>query len=264
MDDANAADAAALLARNRLARTKLGGLPAPLVPPDEAAGYRVQGLLHDALQRGGHGELAGHKIGCTTPVMQAYLRIEQPCAGQVFASRVFHEEAHLQMSDFVRPGVECEIAVMLARDLPETGVAYDRESVAVAVEGAMAAIEIVDDRYQDFRSLGAPTLIADDFFNAGSVLAEPRRDWRELDLATVTGRMTINGREVGHGSGAHIMGHPLHALAWLANLRARQGQPLRAGEFVSLGSIVETKWIMAGDRVVAELGALGRVTAVFS
>ena len=39
----------------------------------------------------------------------------------------------------------------------------------------MAAIEVVDDRYADYRALDAPTLVADDFFNAACVLGRRSR-----------------------------------------------------------------------------------------
>jgi 2-keto-4-pentenoate hydratase len=60
------------------------------------------------------------------------------------------------------------------------------------------------------------------------------------------------------------MGHPFEALAWLANLRARSGLGLRAGEFVLLGSVVETRWVSAGDEVVVAIEGLGEVRATFA
>ena len=63
--------------------------------------------------------------------------------------------------------------------------------------------EIVEDRYADFRAFDTPTLIADDFFNAGCVLGAPVTGWRELDLADLRGRMTINGVEVGRTQNMH-------------------------------------------------------------
>jgi 2-oxo-3-hexenedioate decarboxylase/2-keto-4-pentenoate hydratase len=128
----------------------------------------------------------------------------------------------------------------------------------------MAAIEVVDDRYEDYRSLDVPTLIADDFFNAGCVLGEPLEAWRELELAGLRGRMTINGVEVGTGSGADILGHPLEALAWLADALAARGRHLNAGEFVLLGSVVETRWVEPGDRVEIEIEGLGSARAEFT
>ena len=126
----------------------------------------------------------------------------------------------------------------LAHDLPAAGAPYRRARVGAAIGACMAAIEVVDDRYEDYRSLDTPTLVADDFFNAACVLGAPVEAWRELDLAAIRGRMTINGAEVGVGSGGDILGHPLEALAWLANALAARGRHLEAGDFVLLGSVV--------------------------
>jgi 2-oxo-3-hexenedioate decarboxylase/2-keto-4-pentenoate hydratase len=127
----------------------------------------------------------------------------------------------------------------------------------------MAAIEVVDDRYEDYKALDTPTLIADDFFNAGCVVGRDAENWRELDLTRLTGRMRINGREVGTGKGGDILGHPLNALAWLANALAVRGRMLTAGELVLLGSVVETRWVAAGDLVEIEVEGLGRASCVF-
>jgi 2-oxo-3-hexenedioate decarboxylase/2-keto-4-pentenoate hydratase len=108
-----------------------------------------------------------------------------------------------------------------------------------------------------------PTLIADDFFNAGCVLGPPVAGWRELDLAALRGVTRVNGAQAGQGEGRAVMGHPLEALVWLANLRARLGPGLRAGEFVLLGSVVETRWVAADDEVVVAIEGLGEVRATF-
>ena len=102
------------------------------------------------------------------------------------------------------------------------------------------------------------SLLADEFFGAGCVLGPEVRDWQDLDLAALSGRMRVNGVEVGSGAGGDILGHPLNALVWLADLRARQARPLKAGEFVTLGSLVQTVWIDSGDEVVAEIDGLGK------
>ena len=68
--------------------------------------------------------------------------------------------------------------------------------------------------------------------------------------------MLINGREVGHGDGGMILGHPLEALAWLANSRAARGLGLQRSIRV-LGSLVETKWPDPGDSVRIEIDMLG-------
>jgi 2-oxo-3-hexenedioate decarboxylase/2-keto-4-pentenoate hydratase len=250
--------AARALLGQRLALEPITALSEELIPHTITEGYAIQAALNSFLTHAGMGELVGHKIGCTTPVMQAFIGINHPCAGRIFSHTVMHGSAQIPRSGFVKIGVECEIAVQLAQDLPAQAEPYTRESVASAVGAVMAAIELVDERYQDYKTLGIPTLIADDFFNAGCVLGEPVHDWQQLDLAALVGRTLINGVEAGRGNGALVMGHPFNALAWLANSRFEHGLPgLKAGEFVLLGSVVETKWLQAGDAVRIEIDQLG-------
>jgi len=254
-------------AAERIAAARLGGgpraaLPEGLRPRDEAAAYRLQARVHERLART-LGPPVGYKIGCTTPVMQAYLRIPNPCAGAILQRTVHRGHAALAHRGFVRVGVECEIAVQLGADLHAAPPGPDREALRGAVAALMTAIEIVDDRWVDYPSVDTPSLIADDFFGAGCVLGPPLEDWRTLDLASLGGAMRVNGREVGRGTGADILGHPLEALAWLAGHLTGRGEGLRAGEIVLLGSLVRTEWLAPGDEVEIEIERLGRAAARF-
>jgi 2-oxo-3-hexenedioate decarboxylase/2-keto-4-pentenoate hydratase len=253
-------DAAELIAATRLARRPLERLPDRLRPDDEAQAYALQAAVNDVLAGTGLGAVTGHKIGCTTPVMQAFLAIPNPCAGEVFDSTVFSETGTFRTADALRLGVECEIAVMLGHDVAEP---LTRASAADAVAAVCASIEVVDDRYHEYPTLGTPTLIADDFFNFGCVLGPAVRRWRDLDLETIGGRMLINGEEVGRGRGADILGHPLEALVWLSANAVARGRPLRANQFVTLGSLVATNWVGAGDEVRIEVDGLGEAVARF-
>src|SRR5215813_4388569 len=255
--------AAGIIATARRNRAALKALPPEIAPRDEADGYRVQRAVHDLLLPGS-GALVGYKIGCTSKVMQEYLDIPHPCGGGVFASGVHDSGARLRAADFVRVGVECEIAVLLARDLAPSEEPFTAEWVMEAIEAYLPAIEIVDDRYEQWESLGAPTLVADDFFAAGCVLGEPVARTAAPDLLRVTGRALINGNEAGRGTGADVLGHPHEALAWLANHLAAEGRGLHAGQIVLTGSLVKTVWLNAGDHVRMELEGLGEVEATFA
>lgn len=257
-----AAEAAAeFLLQSRLERVRMARLPEAIHPAGEDDGYLIQDLVHAKRAATRLGPVAGLKIGCTTPVMQAYLNIGQPCAGGIAAATVHRgKAARVAAADYVRLGVECEIAVELGAGLPAAGAPYDRSKVAGAVAAVMPAMELVDDRYADYGDFGVASLIADDFFNAGCVLGPGVHAWRDLDLAAVNGTMWINGREIGRGTGADIMGHPFEALAWIANRWAALGRGLEAGSFVMLGSVVQTQWLQAGDTVRTAISGLGELT----
>jgi 2-keto-4-pentenoate hydratase len=251
------------VATARRSRTPLAALPPDQVPASEAEGYRVQRALHD-LMLPQAGPLVGYKIGCTSAVMQQYLDIPHPCGGGVFARGVHDSGAGLRFADYVRVGVECEIAVRLARDLSPSEEPFTAEWVMEAIDAYFPAIEIVDDRYVKWETLGAPTLVADDFFAAGCVLGEAVPRSAAPDLLKVAGRAIINGTEAGRGTGADVLGHPHNALAWLANHLAAEGRGLHAGQIVLTGSLVKTIWLNAGDTVQMELDGLGIVEAAFT
>jgi 2-keto-4-pentenoate hydratase len=255
--------AAQTISTARRARTRLKALPPDIAPRSEAEGYQVQRALHD-LMLPETGALVGYKIGCTSKVMQEYLNISHPCGGGVFARSVFESGARVNASDYVSVGVECEIAVRLARDLAPSEEPFTAEWVMEAVEAYFPAIEIVDERYESWETLGAPTLIADDFFAAGCVLGEGVGRSDAPDLLKVAGRAVVNGVEAGRGTGADVLGHPHNALAWLANHLAAEGKGLHAGQIVLTGSLVKTVWLNAGDHVAMELSGLGKVEAVFA
>jgi 2-oxo-3-hexenedioate decarboxylase/2-keto-4-pentenoate hydratase len=256
------AAAAKLIAAARRSRTPLAPLPGEIAPSNEAEGYRIQGAVHDLLVAD-FGPLVGHKIGCTSAVMQQYLNIPHPCAGAVFERGVHRSGALLRHRDFVRVGVECEIAVRLSRDLDPSTAPFTADNVAPAIEAYLPSIEIVDDRYVDWQGIGGPTLVADDFFAAGWVFGEAVNRSKAPDLLTLQGRALINGREVARGTGADVLGHPHNALAWLGNHLAASGKGLRAGEIVLTGSLVKTLWLATGDQVTMDLSGLGMVSAEF-
>jgi len=261
--DKIAAAAEAIAAARREGR-HLGPLPEPIRPADLDEAYRVQDRVHALLTEAGWGAVVGHKIGATTRSMQRYLKVGHPCAGGVFAATMREPGASVPHARFRRVGVECEVAVRLGRDLRPEDAPFGRAALERAADSYMATIELVDDRYLGWTTLGTPTLVADDFFGAGNVLGAPVRPERAPDLAAAKGRVLVNGAEAATGSGADVMGHPLEALAWLADLCAKRGVTLRAGEFVSTGSMVKPLWLAPGDRVAIEVEGLGRVALDFA
>jgi 2-keto-4-pentenoate hydratase len=255
--------AANVIAAARRGRIPLQPLAADIAPRTEAEGYRIQAALAGLLSAD-FGAQAGYKIGCTSAVMQQYIGIAHPCGGSVFAKGVHDSGVSLRHNDFVRVGVECEIAVRLGRDLVPSEAPFTADKVAQAIESCLPAIEIVDDRYSDWQTMGAPILVADDFFAAGCVLGRPVVRSAAPDLKDVAGRAVVNDVEVSRGTGADVLGHPHHALAWLANHLAADGRGLRAGQIVLTGSLVKTIWLKPGDRVTMELSGLGSVAVAFT
>lgn len=265
MSDAAVQEAAKVIANVRLARDRLERLPSALEPPDEAAAYLIQAELHRELETRGNGDYAGHKIGCTTPVMQRFLGIDSPSAGGILRAELHQSPAIIATRGTTQFGVECEVAVRIDVDLPPRpdGRAYGHDELIPLIRECLATIEIVENRYVDYGQLSAATLIADDFFGAGLVLGQARTDVDPGALDRATATMSIDDVIVGEGRGSDILDHPLNALAWLANSLNDRGSLLQAGEIVTLGSLVATHWVEAGSQVRVDNDLLGSVEVSF-
>ena len=238
-------------------------LPAELMPADLDEAYAIRHAFEESEIARGRGAVIGYKIGLTTPIMQRLCGVDEPCYGAIFAGEVHHGSAELALANYCRLGIETEIAVRLGEDLPQGScTGGDRDRVAGAVESCMAAIELLEDLRHDYKRLSAAAMVAGNVWNAGAVLGTPVADWRRLDLAAAASRLTINGKEIGHGKGGDVMGNPLNALAWLADKLAAQGTPLKRGMIVLTGSMVPIQFPEAGDHAIVEVAGLGAAELV--
>ena len=73
-----------------------------------------------------------------------------------------------------------------------------------------------------------------------------------------------NGEIVGLGAGAATLGHPLNAVAWLANTLGRRGIPLKAGEVILSGSLATMVSAKAGDHMRVSIGGMGSASVTFA
>ena len=252
--------AAGFLWEEHHARKPFAPIPAPLAPRTVDEAYAVQEGFHTRMAEV-HGRIAGYKVALTTPVMQQMVGFHAPIAGAILGGTMHSSPVTLRRIDYVRLGIECEIAVELGMDLPAAKAPYSRDLVADAVAAVIPAFEVVDDRQADYAQLAAHvlSLIADNAWNAGVVLGSPLREWHSLDLAAARGAMALNGVVVGEGHGRDVMGHPFEALTWLVNMLAQQGKSLTQRMIVMTGSIVATRFVDAGDVASFSMDGMGEV-----
>ncbi len=242
-------------------RARFQPLPDSLAPRTLDEAYLVQDEFV-ALRANKLGGISGYKIALATVAMQKFVGVDAPQAGVMLESTLRRSPASVRAADYVRLIVEFEIAVEIVEDMPAADAPFSRKRVMESVGAVMPAIELADDRDADYAELSKHPLdlIADNSWNEGAVLGTPVTDWKKIDLAAVRGIARINGQPVGEGRGADAMGHPLDAVAWIANHLASLGRSLLRRDVVITGSLVTTKTVKPGDRVQFSLEGLGEVT----
>ena len=121
----------------------------------------------------------------------------------------------------------------------------------------------MENRYDDLKTLGTPTLLADQVYHVAAVLGDQGNvDWRALDVAALRGRILIDGVERDAGVTSDLMGHPFTCLAFLASSSvAAAFGGLKAGQCVMLGSVTPPVWLDGPAVVTVEFYPLPAVTA---
>ena len=224
-----------------------------------AVAYAVQ--RHNTERRLAAGQrLAGRKIGLTSVAVQKQLGVDSPDFGMLFAEMAVGDGEQIALSRTLQPKVEAEIALVLARDLPHQRNTFADFISAVAY--ALPAIEVVGSRIANWEIKLLDT-IADNASSGLYVLGSKPVKLDKLDLFHCAMAMERDGETVSSGSGAACLGNPLNAAVWLADMMARVGAPLQAGDVVMTGALGPMVPVKGGESFVARIEGLGEVHAVF-
>ena len=216
-----------------------------------------QDLLRRRQERGER--LIGHKIGVTSKVVMEMLKVGQPDFGHLTSAMVYNDGA-VPIDSLIAPKAEGEIAFILKRDLAGPGIT--EADVLRATQCVLPCFEIVDSRVRDWK-IAIQDTVADNASSGCFVLGDSAADPRAVDLATVGMTLEKNGEVVATGAGAAALGHPLAAVAWLANTLGELGQTLRAGEVILSGSLAAMVPVARGDRLRMSLGGIGSAEVRF-
>ena len=121
------------------------------------------------------------------------------------------------------------------------------------------AFEVIDDRNSPY-PLDMLSLVADNAWNEGIVLGA----WRAVAGSRRRARHRgVERRVIDEGHGRDVLGHPFEPLRWLANHLCGRGQTLHAGEIVSTGSLVTTRFPKAGEQYRFTVEGVGAVEVGF-
>ncbi|MGB9365826.1 MAG: fumarylacetoacetate hydrolase family protein [Xanthobacteraceae bacterium] len=226
-------------------------LPDALKPTSIAEAYLAQEVYH-RLAEPVYGPVGGVKVATTTKVMQQLMGITHPCGGAIFARTIHTSPARIAKSDFINLRIESEIALKLGQEMSAAKAPWTAESVVPFVAGAMPAYELIEDRNAVYTETNAVSMIVENCWNGGVVIGAPKAVNPEAIIG-VTGRQTLNGKQIGEGQSEN----PFATLAWLANLLAERKRDLKAGMVIITGSVIPTFSITPGDRCGFAVDGLG-------
>lgn len=206
-------------------------------------------------------KITGRKIGLTSKAVQAQLGVEQPDYGALFDDMEIENFGEIAAASICQPRIEGEIAFVLKSDI--TSMAPTLDDVQKAIDYAVAAFEIVGSRIRDWDITIFDT-IADNASSGKYVLSNKRVKLESLDLVNCKMSLEADGEIVSSGQGTACLGNPLIATQWLADVMAKAGHPLRAGDVVLSGALGPFVNVDAGKTYSLKIEGLGDVQTTFT
>ncbi|MFG2502884.1 2-keto-4-pentenoate hydratase [Streptomyces sp. NPDC048441] len=216
---------------------------------DEA--YAIQAAL--LARREARGErIVGVKLGFTSKAKMAQMGVSDVIVGRLTDAMRVTDGDDVDLSRFIHPKVEPEVAYRLCRDVDLADPTTDIES---CVDAVAPALEIIDSRYRDFRFTYSD-VVADNT-SAAAFAIGPWRPVRDVSNRAV--RMVGSGAAEVVGSTAAVLGDPVRALHALVDMCRRRGIPLRAGQVVLAGAATAAV-PLTGGVTCCDVAGLGTVS----
>jgi|SRR5579859_1133467 len=226
--------------------------------PDVALAYEIQDRYVAGLCASGALK-AGFKVGLTTKRMQQMCGVDEPISGVVLGDRIMSSPGVVRAADYVRLGIESEMAVRIAPGVTAASGGLETLPLAELIDQICATFELVEDSGADYKRLSAASIVADNSWNAGLVLGPPACASQFEHLRERRGFLRLNGEVVNQGSSDEVLGDPLNAVHWLASHLRGRGAELAPGQWVSTGAIVPTRFVAPGDTYRFEIDGLAPV-----
>jgi 2-keto-4-pentenoate hydratase len=212
--------------------------------------YRVQQLV--ARRRTARGDaVVGRKVGLVDPRAQRALGTDEPICGRLYRSGVLPEGGGVPASELAGMRLECELAVVLERELVGPGITGAH--VAAAVAGIAPAFEVIEDRLPDGAQVA--DMVADNCAGVGVVLGATLLPLSAVDRPATGVVLEVDGVTVGSGASGAVMGDPLRAVTWMVNRLATVGDGVAAGEVVLTGAMFPPVTLDGPARLRAGFGS---------
>lgn len=205
-------------------------------------------------------KIVGKKIGATSRAIQQMFGVTQPDYGHLLDDMLYVDGDTVPLDRYIQPKAEFEIAFVLKEDL--VGPHVTVIDVVHSVDYIVPAMEIIDSRIENWNIKFEDT-VADNGSAASAVIGNNFSKLDGIDLTHIGMAVYRNGELLATGTGAEVLGNPLHAVAWLANAIAKFGVTLKKGEIILAGALTKAVDIEDGDTYAVEFAHVGAVEATF-
>ncbi len=234
--------------------------PIPNIVPNLtlSEGYKIQRefvtLLTPYL-----GKSVGYKVGLTNPDIQKKLQINHPVSGVLLEKMLLKNGAKVKANFGAVPRLEGDLIVRIGSD--KINQAKTLDEVIESLDAVIPFIELPDLMYQQIGQLTGTKLVIVNVGARYGVVGEPillldKTVWKNKLSRIQLIIKDQNGHELHKGTSQTLLGDPLKVVLWLKDHLKFQGQTLKQGDLISLGTITPFLTVQSGQTITAHYEGL--------
>lgn len=220
------------------------------------AAIRVQERAVEAL-RADLGGVFGYKAGLTSEAARQRFGVDEPILGTLLTGMILEDGAGISVATGVNLLVEADLLVRVKDErINDAGTHAD---ALAAIDRLAPFIEVPDFIIEQDQPVNGAVLTAVNSGARWGVMGAPVsvEGVTAADLAGFTVRLERGGETVADSTGSALMGHPLEVVLWMVAEARERGITLKAGDWLSLGSLTAPSPVQAGESYVATYTGLG-------
>ncbi len=198
-------------------------------------------------------KLVGIKLGFTSKAKMEQMGVHDMIWGRLTDRMAYMKDEELDMSTFIHPRAEPEIAFRLSKDVD---VILNKDNAFDYIDGVAVAIEIIDSRYENFK-FSLEDVVADNCSSSGFIIGE----WvKPQEVNNLEMSLSLDGEVVQAGNSNAILGDPMESLFAASRLAMENGENLLEGYVVLAGAATPAMYIKPGQTISAIADGLGDVS----
>lgn len=215
--------------------------------------YKVQDLsIQRRIVRGE--SLIGYKMGFTSVAKMEQMGVHDLIWGRLTDSMCIVDGGFLEISKFIHPRAEPEIAFRVNQDITSEVALEDVISI---VDGLAPAIEVIDSRYENFK-FSLEDVVADNCSSAALVVGKwmsPSQQIRDLNIS-----LSIDDEVLHKGNSNAILDNPWMSLQKATRLITDYGDTIKKGQIILAGAATPAVYLKACNKVSVAVDGFDAIT----
>jgi len=198
--------------------------------------YAVQSILVSKRLIDGN-SFRGVKMGFTSKEKMKQMGVHDLIWGLLTSDMEYQNNGEIDLSRFIHPRIEPEIAFKLAKDIDED---FNEGNMKSYVSNVCSALEIIDSRYKNFK-FSLEDVVADNCSSAGYILGEWFPATTEIDLISM--QLIKDGKVLQEGNSSSILGNPWNAFQESIRIARVYGHTHKAGDVILAGAATAAQFM---------------------